>query len=116
MKKAEKKTKEELILELEMLKEAETNMKSILDNISDVVFRLSPMGIIQYVSPRVKEFYGYNPEDLIGKHLKKTTPISELPKAIKALKEIFAGNMISNFEIQQIDANGKLYPTGLCSL
>jgi len=62
------------------------------------------------VSPKVEEIYGYKPEDLIGKHLKKTTPISELPKASKALKSVLSGKIINNFEINQLDAEGKIIP------
>jgi len=39
MKQAGRSTKAELIFELEALKETDINLKTILDNISDVVFR-----------------------------------------------------------------------------
>jgi len=94
----------------EVLKDSETKFKTIVENIRDVVFQLSPLGIIQYVSPKVQEVYGYKPEDLIGKHLKKTTPVSELPKALKVLMSVLSGKVISNFEINQRDANGKIIP------
>ncbi len=92
----------------EALKESDEKLKSIVENIYDVVFQLSPLGIIRYVSPKVEEVYGYKPEDLIGKHLKKTTPVSELPKALKALKSVLSGKVINNFEIKQLSANGKI--------
>ncbi|GAG83693.1 unnamed protein product, partial [marine sediment metagenome] len=76
----------------------------------DVIFQLSPLGKIVYVSPTSVELYGYKPRDLIGKHLKKTTPISELPKALKALKSVLSGETISNLEINQIDTNGNIIP------
>ncbi|GAH39357.1 unnamed protein product, partial [marine sediment metagenome] len=92
----------------EALKESAERLRVILEHSYDVIFQLSPLGIIQYVSPRVEETYGYKPEDLIGKHLKKTTPVSELPKALKALKSVLSGEVITNFEINQRDANGKI--------
>ena len=93
--------------EKEALKRAEEQLRIVVENTYDIIFQLSPLGVIQYVSPRVKEIYGYEPEDLIGKHLKKTTPVSELPRALKMLKSIFSGKVISNFKINQLDANGK---------
>lgn len=93
--------------EKEALKRAEEQLRIVVENTYDIIFQLSPLGVIQYVSPRVKEIYGYEPEDLIGKHLKKTTPVNELPRALKVLKSILSGKIISNFKINQLDANGK---------
>ncbi len=94
----------------EALKESEEKLKTILENTNDVIFQLSPLGTIQYVSPKVQEIYGYKPRDLIGKHLNKTTPVTELPKALKILKSVLSGKPINNFEINQFDANGKIIP------
>jgi len=94
----------------EALKESEEKLRTILDNTIDVIFQLSPLGIIQYVSSEVKEVYGYEPEDLIGKHLKKTTPVSELPRALKALKSVLSGKVIHNLELNQLNTNGKIIP------
>ena len=96
--------------EKEALKKAEEQLKIIVENTYDIIFQLSPSGVLQYVSPRVKEIYGYEPEDLIGEHLKKTTPVSELPRVVKALKSVLSGKIISNFKINQLDANGKIVP------
>ena len=91
-------------------------IKIILDNIHDIVFQLTTLGIIHYVSPKVKEIYGYDPEDLIGKHFKKTTPNSELPKALGVLKEVLSGKSVNNFEINQLDADRNIVPMELnCS-
>jgi PAS domain S-box-containing protein/putative nucleotidyltransferase with HDIG domain len=94
--------------ERESLLRAEERLRSVLDNTFDVVFQLSPTGIIQYVSPRVKDVYGYEPQDLVGNHFKKTTPLSELPRALKALALAFSGKEIVNFEINQMSIAGKI--------
>ena len=94
--------------EKETLERAEEQLRIIVENTYDIIFQLSPLGVIRYVSPKVKEIYGYEPEDLIGKHLKKTTPVSELPRALKELKSALSGKVISNFKINQLDANGKI--------
>jgi len=96
--------------EMEALKESEEKLNTIIENTRDVIFQLSRLGIIEYVSPQVKEIYGYEPEDLIGKHLKTTTLVSELPKALSVLKNALSGEVVNNFEINQLDANGNIIP------
>ncbi len=94
----------------EALRASEEKYKMIVRSIGEVIFQLSPLGFIQYVSPRVKELYGYEPEELIGKRLEKTTPMSEVPKAMEALKAVLSGKVIRNFEINQLDSEGKIVP------
>jgi PAS domain S-box-containing protein/putative nucleotidyltransferase with HDIG domain len=94
--------------EEEALWKSEEKLRNIFEYINDVVFQVSPVGIIEYVSPGVQELYGYRPEELIGKHLKKTTPESEIPKALKVLKTALAGTIVKNFKIDQRDKNGKI--------
>ena len=94
----------------EALRESEEKLKGIIENVQEVIFRLSPRGNILYVSPNVKDLYGYEPEDLIGKHLKETTPVSEVPRALEALKGVSKQKRISNFEINQLDSRGRAIP------
>lgn len=93
------------------LRKSEEELKTLFERINDVVFQLSPIGIINYVSPRVKELYGYDPEELMGKHLRKITPTQEVPKALNALKDVLAGETINIFEIDQKNSKGKIIPT-----
>ncbi|MFQ6069083.1 MAG: PAS domain S-box protein [Candidatus Aminicenantales bacterium] len=90
--------------------EANERLKTIIENINDIIFQLTPQGMITYVSPRTKELSGFNPQELIGKHLKCITPEEEVPKALKALKEVASGNSLRNFEITLFDARKKPVP------
>lgn len=92
------------------LRESEERLKAIIESVNDVIFQLSPSGLIKFVSPNVRELYGYKPEELIGKHFKRTTPMSEVPKALKALKTALSGNTVMNFEINQLDSTGNIFP------
>jgi PAS domain S-box-containing protein len=95
----------------EALRASEERLKVIIENVRDVIFQLTPFGFIQYVSPNVEELYGYTPEELIGKHLKKTTPVTELPRALKAIERVVSGKEIRNIQINQLDGRGKTIPT-----
>lgn len=86
-------------------------LRRMLKTIQDVIFQLSPKGYIKWVSPNVEDLYGYNPKDLVGKHLKKTTPTGEVPKALKVLKDVLSGKPIEHFELNQLDNEGNVIPT-----
>ena len=93
----------------EKLQKNEQNLKTILKSVHDVIYQLSPTGVILYVSPNVEKLYGYKPEELIGKHFKLTTPMSEILKAIKVIKKVISGKTVRDFEIKQVDKNGKIF-------
>ncbi|GEM_PF-844102 len=50
------------------LSESERKYRDLVENISDVIYTLDGKGIITYISPVVKRLYGYDPDDIIGKH------------------------------------------------
>ncbi len=94
----------------EALRESEEKLRFIINNSDDVIFQISPLGIIKYVSTNVKKLYGYEASELIGKHLKKTTPIREVPKAMKVIRTILSGKSVKSFEINQINKFGDIIP------
>ncbi|TXT61832.1 MAG: putative Signal transduction histidine kinase [Promethearchaeota archaeon] len=50
------------------LKESEEKYRSLVNNISDAIFELNLDGDITYVSPQVKELFGYKHNELINKN------------------------------------------------
>ncbi|MCB2206790.1 MAG: PAS domain S-box protein [Bacteroidetes bacterium] len=100
----EKKAKDQLLA-------LEKRTDYFVNTMVDIVFSISPKGYITYVSPNVEKLYHYQPEFLTGKHLSLTTPIEEVPKAIGAIKKASRGELLTNFEIHQIDGKGNKIPT-----
>jgi PAS domain S-box-containing protein len=92
------------------LLEAREKLKEITESARDVIFQLNSEGLINYISPNVKELYGYQAEDLIGQHLTATTPLPEVPRALKALKAVLEGKIIKGFEITQLDQRKSIIP------
>jgi len=92
------------------LQESEEKFRHFVETSADLVIRLSKTGIIEYISPRIVDLYGYQLDELIGKHLKTTTPIKEIPKAIKALSLVVSGKQLKNFEINQKTKAGRIIP------
>ncbi len=56
---------------LEALKESEEKHRFLTDNLKDVVFSISLTGKVEYCSPAIKEFGGYDPEEEVGNHIVK---------------------------------------------
>ena len=94
--------------QIDDLKKGEDQFRALVDNARDLVFQLSPKGEIQYVSPNVKQIFGYEPEQLVGQLFEKTTPLSELPKAIKLLTRVLSGETVSNLEMGQLGSSGSI--------
>ncbi len=94
--------------EIDDLTRAEEQLRTVVDNAHDVVFQLTPTGVIQYISPGVREICGYEPDALIGKHFESTTPPSELPRATEALRRALSGEKIFNLEISQLNSSGSI--------
>lgn len=99
----QKKAKDKLL-------DLEEKVTHFVNTTLDVVFSISPKGFIEYVSPNIKDYYNYDPDYLIGKHLSVTTPKEEMPKALKAISNILNNKPIENFEINQYDGNGHIVP------
>ena len=92
------------------LKESEEKFKNFVEISADLLVRLTKTGYIEYVSPRILSLYGYHPNEIIGKHLKFTTPMEEIPKAITTIKTLLSGKSVMNLEINQKDKAGKIIP------
>jgi PAS domain S-box-containing protein len=92
------------------LKESEEMFRRFVETSPDLLFQVNRTGRIEYVSPRVTKMYGYEPHELIGRHLRTTTPTQEFPKALKALKKVLSGNPLKNFELNQRDKAGRIIP------
>jgi len=88
--------------------ESQARDMSVVANMHDIVFQLSPLGIVEYVNPQVEKHLGYKPQDIVGRHLKITTPIDQIPKAMEKIGRVLLGKEVTNFEINQRHKNGTI--------
>jgi len=49
------------------LKESEDKYRSLIENITDIIFRVNANQVITYISPAVMKILGYRPEEVIGR-------------------------------------------------
>jgi len=118
----EDKSKQQLLNELKKLSQAERKkvkqilesrekeLKTITDSTIDTIFILTKIGKLAYVSPSVKENFGYNPKEIIGNSFTKFVPPKEIPNIRKALKEVFLNKKIKHFETAILDSKQNVVP------
>ncbi|WAC05822.1 MAG: PAS domain S-box protein [Methanoregula sp.] len=73
------------------LKESEERFRSLVETTSDFVWEVNQDGKFIYVSPKVRDLLGYEPEEVIGKTPFDLMPPDEAEKTGKIFLEIVAG-------------------------
>ena len=86
--------------------ESEKRYRELVESISDVLFTLSPKGILTYISPSVYQQYDVSVEDIIGRSMHDFLPASEHEKVLDALNRALLGERI-NLEVDILIPNGK---------
>jgi len=59
----------EYIQDGEALRRSEERFRSLVETSSDLIWETDPSGVFTYMSPKVRELLGYDPEELIGRSL-----------------------------------------------
>ena len=67
----------------EALRESEEKHKGMISNISDVISIMSRDGTIQYMSPNIEKWFGWQPEDLVGTDGLKTVHPQDIERIEK---------------------------------
>ena len=97
---------EKIMLE-KKLKESEEKYRSLVNNISDAIFELKPDGTITYVSPQVKDLFGYTPEEMINKNALDYIVEGEKDKLINGMRESLETSKLVSVEYTIRHKKGK---------
>ena len=73
---------------VQALRKSEEKYRSLVESTSDWIWEIDKSGIYTYVSPKVKEILGYEPEELIGKLPLDFMPQDEGKRVARLLKDI----------------------------
>lgn len=104
----------ELRVEIDERSHAEQGMRasrqevvSILDNMQDLYFRINMDGVIEQLSPSVRELLGYSPSELIGQNCAKLFNDCEGPANFMRMLERTSGSLWGH-EVQMRRKDGKV--------
>lgn len=97
------------------LAESEKSYRTIVETVSDVIFRLGPDQKVEFINPAIR-FFGYDPAELVGHTIDK---FIDLPPngeefiskiATQAVGPMSTSNMEVNFKETIMDGEGRLIP------
>jgi PAS domain S-box-containing protein len=72
------------------LSHSERRFRALIENSTDGVVLISPMGEVLYVSPAVTNIEGYAPEELVGKRGRVNAHPDDVPILVRALEQLKA--------------------------
>lgn len=91
------------------LRESEEKFRDIFESFQDIYYRTDIDGMIEMISPSVKDLTGFSPEEMIGK---KIFNYYENPKKQeKHLKQLLTRGSVRNFEVNIKTKDGRFIPT-----
>jgi PAS domain S-box-containing protein len=71
----------------------EEKFRDLVENLSEVVFKIDAGGTITYVSPRCEPVTGYKPEEIIGKSYRYIVTETDLPVVDSSYNEVLTGKL-----------------------
>jgi PAS domain S-box/uncharacterized domain HDIG len=70
------------------IKESEARFRSLSENAPDIIYTLGIDGEFTYANPAIEGILGYQPEEIIGKYFVDITRKEDVPKFLKAFKQV----------------------------
>jgi len=83
----------------DLLKKSEEKFRSLVETSPDMVWEIDREGRILYISPKVTDFMGYAPEDLVGKNVADAIP----PQARSHFREMMVEYALSTGPIPPLE-------------
>ncbi len=93
----------------EKLRDSEWKYRTVFENANDEIIYIDKSGTILDVNKKVKDVFGYSPNELIGKKFNKLgfTTLKDLPKLMKIFKNvILKGKSMDKIELEIKNKNG----------
>ncbi|MCU0798145.1 MAG: PAS domain S-box protein [Candidatus Thermoplasmatota archaeon] len=90
----------------EALKESEERYRTLLNNLSDAVIEVDMGSTLIYCSPQIKDIFGYEPKEVLGKSFLDFIHPDDLEIALGQLEIMVRKKEIFNFEVRTLHKDG----------
>jgi len=89
------------------LRESEEEFRQIAELSPDTIFRSDPDGFFEYVSPAAREFLGYEPEEMVGRHFAEyLADDQDLERASERFGDALGGEDVLGLVVTLVTADG----------
>ncbi len=89
------------------LRKNELRLRHITDNMMDVIGLADAQGIYEYVSPSVRSVLGYEPHELLGRHVFEYIHPADLFRVMRTALRSLSNSQIGHAELRYRSANGE---------
>ncbi len=82
------------------LRQSEEHLRSILENVRDAIFTISPLGIFTSISPAFQQITGFSVDEWIGNSFTDLVHPDDLQRARDLFMRVLAGDTLPVFELR----------------
>ncbi len=93
---------------VEALQQSENKFRTIFETAASLIASVDKEGIVVDCNSRVKEFLGYDKDEIVGQPMAKVVHPDYLERAEEALREMASGGHSQNEEFQMVHKSGTL--------
>src|SRR6267142_4914577 len=109
--KDQRKTKTQLIAELEALQQSEEQYRQLFESANDEIISLTLDGIITTTNRGAEVLLGWSPEERVGRHYREFLTPSSVTFTEERARRIQAGEKVSSiYEIELLRKDGSVVP------
>ncbi|MEH2425554.1 MAG: PAS domain S-box protein [Nostoc sp.] len=90
------------------LEKSESQYRHLVETSQDMIWSVDIDGLITFVNPAVKQIYGYDPQEMIGRALTDFISPTQVAKDKVAFKRVFQGKPIFQHETTCVANDGTL--------
>lgn len=85
-------------------------LDSLIASSLDVIFRISPTGKINFISPSSLNLLGYEPDEMIDRSISDFIPVEKIKRYFEEISQLFRISNIITFSADLIHKNGARIP------
>jgi two-component system, sensor histidine kinase and response regulator len=90
------------------LKKSETQYRQLVETSQDMIWSVDIDGLITFVNPAVKQIYGYEPQEMIGRFLTDFISTKQIAQDKVAFERVLQGKSLFQYETTCVAKDGTL--------